>query len=134
MNRRRHNNRGGFATLTAVSIIGIIAVCFAAMAAMFAADVKRNHRLSEEAQLRQLLIAGESFARAGKVDKRVEVKLPEELASFGMKLSIEPVGDVAGNEVRLRVTASAAESRAMSETLTYAREGEHFTLRTAELD
>jgi hypothetical protein len=130
--KRRHD-RTGFATLTAVAIIGIVAVCFAAMAAMFATDLKRNARLTEEAQLRQLLIAGESVSRAGTVEKKTVVKLPEELTADGMTLSIEPV-EKAGNEQRFRITATASNARSVSETLAYTRDGDHLTLRSAELD
>ena len=139
--RPSHHHRGGFASLTAIALIAIVGLGLAAMASLFAGETRRAVRLRDEAQLRQLLLAGEVAARdaLARGERRRAVELPPELASLGTTLTFEPA-DGGGarardaREARLRVTARSGEGRVVSQTLTYTGSGPAWTLHSAELE
>src|SRR5687767_11870497 len=85
-------HRRAFATVTAVALIGVVGAILAMLAGLLASQVRRNIGQSEDAQLRQLLVAGELAARQslGRSEAGpVNVPLPAELQSAGMSLSFE---------------------------------------------
>ena len=127
----------GFATLIALGLIGLIGATLAVLAVSFSNDVKRNARQMDDAQLRQLLGAGEIVARssAGMGEPSTwKVELPEELGSSGMSISFERVGEMSADRLQIRITARTAEKRSATETITLARAGDVWSLQSAELD
>ena len=137
--RRRPHSRRAFATLTALGIIVVVAVAIAALTAVVAHDVKRSIRQADDAQVRQLLLAGELAARASLADGlpgRSNVPLPGELASAGYSLRFEGVaaaGGGANGTLDIRVTVHRPDGRTASQLIRYARAGDGWRLRAAEL-
>jgi hypothetical protein len=143
---RRHTRPRAFATLTALGLVVVVGIAITALTALVAQDVKRSIRQSEEAQVRQLLLAGELAARASlgaKAAGQANVPLPPELSSAGYSLRVEdvtsddrvdaaiatPVADV-----HVRVTAYRPDGRTASQHLRYGRtDAGGWQLRTAEL-
>ena len=133
--RRRHPR--GFAALTAIALIAIVGLGLAAMASLFAGETRRTGRLRDDAQLRQLLIAGEVAARdaLSRGEREGTVALPTDLTSLGARLTFSPIGEPVDGEAHVHVTAQAADGRTMSQRLTYAAAADGaWTLRGAELE
>lgn len=126
----------GFAALTAIALIAIVGLGLAAMAALFAGETRRTGRQRDDAQLRQLLIAGEVAARdaLARGEREGTVALPADLTSLGARLTFSPIGDPSDREAHVRVTASTADGRTMSQRLTYAATDGKWELRSAELE
>jgi hypothetical protein len=126
-----------FATITALAIIGLIGVTLATLTALFARDVKRSLRLNQDAQLRQLLIAGELAAReslgAEAAGGEVAVTLPQDLQSAGLSLAYERLSRAEADGVEVRVTARGADNRSVSQTLAYVKGADGWKLRSAGL-
>ena len=127
-----------FATITALALVGIVGVTLATLTGIFARDVKRSLRQHDDAQLRQLLIAGEIAARASLGGERaageVKVGLPQELQSAGASLTYQTVPGDASDVIEVRVTAAAGEGRSRSQTLKYAKAANGWELRSATAD
>lgn len=126
----------GFAALTAIALIAIVGLGLAAMAALFAGETRRTGQQRDDAQLRQLLLAGEVAAREALTRGELQgtVQLPADLATLGAELTFAPAGDPVDNETRIRVTARTGEGRVMSQTLGYVRADGRWSLRSAELE
>ena len=88
---RRATERTAFASIMAMLLIGVVAAVVATVAAGVAADGRRTRRVADEAQVRQLLLAGidAAVARAGDPDGRVEAAVP----TGTMTLTFEPASD-----------------------------------------
>jgi type II secretory pathway component PulK len=128
--------RRGFATLIALGLIGLIGAALAALAVSFSHDVKRNARQMEDAQLRQLLIAGEAAAR-GSISGQVQpekVELPAELGSAGMSVTWERTAEASADGVQVRATARTTENRSAAQMLRFVKEANGWVLQSAELD
>jgi hypothetical protein len=90
---RHRRPRGGFATLFAIFLLLLIAAVLPALAMTFAADAKRTRSQAEDAQLRQLLLAGaisatRQAAAGGFPTTRRTVALPSELTADGADVSL----------------------------------------------
>jgi Tfp pilus assembly protein PilX len=137
---RTSSRRRGFAALTALALIAIVGLGLAAMASLFAAETRRTGRHRDDAQLRQLMLAGEAAAREAlaRGGRQGDVPLPAELASAGTRLTFAPADEPppppGADAARVRVTAVTGEGRVMSQVLGYARAGDGWTLRSAELE
>lgn len=126
--------RRGMATLMAVLMISIVAGSLAALTLAFAGQARRTTRQAQDAQLRQLLLAGQVAAQqAIGQSKSGEVVLPPDLRSAGASLRYEAVQGDAADEMQFRIVASLGEGRSMTQTLRFARAGDHWELRSAEL-
>ncbi len=127
------SNRG-LAIVAAVVLIGLTGVAFVGLASLVRHDLRRTAHARGEAQLRQLLLAGERAAAAS-LDRPGQgiqnVALPAELAAEGATLSITP-GDAAGETRVLDVDAGHMSLRA-SQRLTYERREGRWALVGAEL-
>lgn len=125
----------GFATLTAIGMIVLVAVALTALTTLVSHDVKRSVRQAEDAQLRQLLIVGEIGARASldrPEETATDVKLPSELSSAGYALRFERV-PAADGSVSVHVSAREADGRSLNEWLRYIRSADRWELESAEL-
>ena len=130
---RRHPNHG-VAIVAAVVLIGLTGFAFVALASLVRHDVRRTAQARAEAQLRQLLLAGESAVRSS-LDAPPQgvraVTLPAELSSDGAKLSFT-FGDAAG-KVRSVDVDAAYMGLGASQRLTYQRREGHWVVVRAEL-
>lgn len=119
----RVHHRSAFAAATAITLLALVGVVLAALATGFSLDVKRSRAASQEAQLRQMLLAGASVA-IDRLDRdptpaRFDVPLPRALAD-GSRLSITlRIDDTTGVAVA-HVQATLAE-RTAAQRLTLQR-------------
>jgi hypothetical protein len=119
----------------AVLMIAVVAGSLTALTLAFAAQAKRTTRQAEDAQLRQLLLAGQVAAQQGLGQSPGgDVVLPSELRSAGASVRYETVkGEGADDVVQVRVVARLGEGRSMTQTLRFTRAGDRWELRSAEL-
>jgi hypothetical protein len=133
----RRLTRRAFATVAALGLIAVVGVTLAALATLLAGDVKRTVGGAADAQLRQLLIAGEAAARASLAHDgapgEVTLALPDELQSTGITLTIRRLDGVPPDAVRFEVTARDSDGRSATQTLHYARAGDRWQLLAAQL-
>jgi hypothetical protein len=132
MSRRR-----AFATITALALVGIVGITLATLTAVFARDVKRSLRQHDDAQLRQLLIAGEIAARESlgrEATGEITVALPDELQSADNSLAFQRLDGSQVDVVEMRITARDGGGRSMRQTLTYAKGGNGWQLQSATPD
>jgi hypothetical protein len=132
--RLRIRSRSGFAIVAAVVLIAMTGFAFVALAGLVRHDVRRTARARGEAQLRQLLLAGEAAAAgshdaAGKSPQ--DVPLPAELSADGAKLSVTP-GEVIG-ERRMMTVEASTDGVSASQQLSYQRREGRWVLVRAEL-
>lgn len=135
----RARSRKGFATATAVALIGLVALASGAILTLFNTELRRTRQTAEEAQLRQLLVAGERAA-AELLSARPEpgegeqtVALPSFLAGEGVKLSLhfEPPGGAGPVNVRVEATLGRT---GLAQVLRYERSADAFKLAGATLE
>jgi len=129
--RRASGSRRGFAVATALCMVAIAGVAMAAVCALLAADVRRTLSGDVDAQLRQLLIAGEIDAPAHLSDptqQAWDTPLPMALGSAQVRTSRVADGDGA----RLRVSARLGD-RSAREDLRFDRSGGGWRLVGAEM-
>jgi hypothetical protein len=123
-----------FAAITALALVGIVGVTLATLTAVFARDVKRSLRQQDEAQLRQLLIAGEIAARESLGQPgagETAVTVPQELASAGISLTWERLGEIKNEGVEVRVIARVGDGRSLSQSLRYVKTEKGWQLQDA---
>ncbi len=117
--RRHRPRRGGFATVVALFLVGLVAAALTTVTADLLADGRRTRSAVTEAQLRQLLLAGgaEAAARSarwpagGPAAESWSAALPAELASAGYAVRAEARPTPAGSAVVV-VTATGLGHRA----------------------
>ncbi|HEY8668603.1 MAG TPA: hypothetical protein VIL86_18295 [Tepidisphaeraceae bacterium] len=119
--------RRGFAALTAIALLGLIAVALAAGGVMFAADARRTMAAQIDAQLRQGLIAGGDAVQArtakwkeNAAAEKFDLVLPPNLASLDAAVSVEIIAKPA--MVEAHVTAKIGR-RNSAQTLQLERKG-----------
>ena len=92
--------RGGFAMVMAIMCISLMAIVLAVAAVYAAGESRRTMLAAEDAQLRQLLVAGMEIAGTNlPLTGRVDVDLPAELKERGAMLSLSPVDGSGGTTV-----------------------------------
>ena len=127
MNRRRRN---GFATATAMAVVALAAVALASLAALLVSDGRRTRDALDDAQLRQLLLAGADEATrrvgandAGAAGGGTSLALPSELAAGGgsVRLTVDPpaVGEA---DVRVAHVEATYAGRRGGQVLRFRRE------------
>lgn len=134
-----HKSRNGFALITAIALAGFVGVALAVVLMSFSAELKRTRSASDEAQLRQLLLAGASDAAArargwpeAAEPHRWEVTLPDDLARLGAKVTSESQPSEAGL-IQVRVNASLGGRRA-AQTLRLAHTDKGWQTVAARID
>lgn len=138
MNERSDPRIRGFATVAAVVLIGMASVAFLGMAALARHELVRTRRAAADAQLRQLLLAGQAAsdarlsADAAPTPGAVVIELPAVLAEPGGRLTIHVQRGDSTDARRVEVLA-AAEGWTASQSLNYTRDGARWRLAGAEL-
>jgi hypothetical protein len=133
--------RRGFATVTAIALIGLTAMAVVAITTELITDARRTQNAEIETQLRQLLLAGadeaardlDAWAAApadGKSGKEVRIPLPSTLAADGsLKLTRSPANAPKADRQTLEIRIDATWcGRRAAETLRYRRAGGGWTL------
>jgi hypothetical protein len=136
---RRRRRRRAFATTTALTLLAIVGVALAALATLLAADARRTRTAAQEAQLRQLLLAGAAAAGdrarglvADAPEQTWEIPLPAALEGDAI-LTVSVVPDDDRTTHRLRIIAtSRTTNQSQAQVLTY--DAASATLRAAELE
>jgi hypothetical protein len=100
MKPRRSGNRAAFATTMALMLIALVGVAMAAATANLATSARQTRAMREEAQLRQLLLAGTEFLRSLPGEGEYRVTLPPPLKDEGAKLTVR----IKGREVTVEAT------------------------------
>jgi hypothetical protein len=129
--RRRSS---GLAIVAAVVLIGMAGVVFVALTSLVRHDLRRTAQARGEAQLRQLLLAGEAAAArsvGAPGQGGQNVTLPAELSADGATLSFT-TGDADGETRVVNVDAAFAGLHA-SQRLTYQRRDGRWVVVGAEL-
>jgi len=112
---RRHTQRVGFAMVTAIVLLGLVALTLASMGVAFVFQSQRTLSLAQDAQLRQLLLAGTFEARtrlaASGLDKPVSLDLPDDLREQGATLKLEPQPDTAAGQITIQIEATLPRHR-----------------------
>lgn len=128
--------RDAFATVAAVVLTGLVSVALLATVTLLRNDALRTRRAVAEAQLRQLLLAGQVAASAALTDNENErrvlkIDLPEELtASSSLTLVLDP----ANQPDLLTATLEAGhDGFYQSQALTYRRVDGRWALAEAQL-
>ena len=85
------HRRRGFATIMAVTMLALAGIVVAVMGMYFVSEARRTRDVAVEAQLRQLLLAGQSQAR-GIPDSpsvaMITATIPPELTADGYTLTL----------------------------------------------
>ena len=127
----RRRSRRGFGAFIAILLLLLVAATLPMIASVFAADAKRTRSQADDAQLRQMLIAGAVFAKGQAtaepqpemhVSTRpaiIEVPLPQELTDADAKLSCS-LDRVDADHAKATVRARLGK-RSMEQTITFER-------------
>lgn len=116
----------GFTIILAIALLAMIAVAAAMIAHQLGYELRRTRTAYEDAQLRQLLLAGAQDIAAHSADATTKVRhveLPPTLVSQGASLSIsrpKSDGDV--------LILARLGTRAASETLHFEDPSHHWTV------
>jgi hypothetical protein len=126
----KRTRRRGFVGIFSITMIILVGSALVALSAYFAMDARRTRAQAQDAQLRQLLIAGAAAAldRADSTGKSA-LDLPKELADA--KVSIEIAG---GGDDRKAWIIAKIEKREFSQALSLHRSAGKWSLVSAQLD
>jgi type II secretory pathway component PulK len=133
---RPGDQRGGFAMVTAIVLLGLVALTLASLGVAFVFESRRTLSLAQDAQLRQLLLAGTSEARsrlaAGGLDKSISIDLPDDLRQRGASLRLQPQQDASTGQTVVEIEAELPRHR-MAQRVRLARQETGWQIVAAEL-
>jgi hypothetical protein len=124
---RRSARTRGFAMVMAIVLVGMVATTLVALSAGFAHQATRTRLLAEDAQLRQLLLAGTQIAAARLHDSRPAdgvVTLPDSLQLSGAALTIRMVSGAPGQDQVVEILAILPRHRLSQQLHLQARDGQ----------
>lgn len=134
---RTRQRRRGFAMVIAIVMVGLIAMSLATLGITFALQASRTQSQAEEAQLRQLLLAGaqaacaQATANSGPHPAIWSLSLPNVLCRQGATVTLETFFDSSG---RLLIHIEAAlPHRRLAQDVRFKQEGGAWHLVLAEL-
>jgi hypothetical protein len=129
--KRATHNRGGFAAIMAIVLLGLVGATLAMMATSFVGEATRTRTQAAAAQARQLLIAGEMIAQGNgdeiAAGKSVPIQLPAALVNDGAALR------VTGRPENVQITAQY-QTAASLQLVTLTRGSNGWKITTATLD
>jgi hypothetical protein len=112
MKRIRRHHRRGVAIIIAVTMMALVGVAMAALAAAFGADARRTMSGASDAQLRQLLLAGTAqvVTSPAQGDAPMELSLPKELHDAGARVTARRIESKNPGTVEFEVIASMGDA------------------------
>jgi hypothetical protein len=117
--------RRAFATTMALMLIALVGVAMSAMAMRLSTLARQGRAMREDAQLRQLLLAGTRVAASSPGDGERVVELPAALKDAGAKVVVRIKGREASVEASLG-------PRRMSQAVTLDQSGKIVRVRLPE--
>lgn len=116
------SRKRGFASFTAVALIGTTAIALTMYASITIRQAKRASTEAANAQLRQLLQASMAYTQQqtpqSLADATVEISLPTELIGPGTRLSLTPDSETVEPGLLVMVQATH-QGRSAQQTLAY---------------
>ena len=131
----KRKSRSGFALIVAIALVAMVAMTIASIGFVMREDVLRTRAAGDEAQLRQLLLAGTQTARVrlaatgGKADGAMA--LPDSLAGDGARVSLTQES-AAADQAGVRIEASLG-SRRLSQVVHFVLKDGAWQVDAAEL-
>lgn len=132
--RSATKHRSGFAMLTAIVLLSLTAMTITLLGATLFNQARRTQIIGEDAQLRQLLIAGTAFAQTkvpSDASGRFSVAVPDVLQQDSAELTVDIHADSTGNKIA-EVEASLPHHR-LSQQLTFSSQNGVWQLSDANL-
>jgi hypothetical protein len=132
--RSTTKHRSGFAMITAIMLLSLTAMTITLLGATLFNQARRTQIVGEDAQLRQLLIAGTAFAQtrvSSDSSGRVSVAIPDSLRQESAKLTVD-IRDGSGGSKIAEVGASLPHHQ-LSEQLTFSSQNGVWQLTDANL-
>jgi hypothetical protein len=127
--------RSGFAMILAVALLGMIAMTLTAIGITCSMQAMRTRTLAQEAQLRQLLLAGAQAAHARlQASAAVDgpVKLPDDLSQVGDKLILIARPSADSDQAIIEIRA-ALDQHGSSQTVHFSRQNGAWQINSAGL-
>jgi len=131
--RSAARHRTGFAMITAIALLSLTAMTITLLGMTLFNQARRTQIAAEDAQLRQLLIAGTTFAqsRVSVSSGRFSVAIPETLRQDSAELTVDIRADSAGDKIA-EVDASLPHHR-LSQQLTFSLQNGVWQITAANL-
>lgn len=137
--KRRSTNCAGFAAVTSIVLLGLVALALTAIASLTALEARRTHAEASRAQLRQLLLAGAADVQAHSLKwgdaaptEDWRVSLPSDLSGDHALLACHCAAGAADGEARVTVDAALERDHA-SQVLQLRHDNGHWRIASAEL-
>jgi type II secretory pathway component PulK len=127
-------HRCGFAMITAIMLLSLTAMTITLLGVTLSNQARRTQFVAQDAQLRQLLTAGTSFAQtriSSDSSGRFSVTLPDALTQDSAKLTVDIHADSSGNKIA-EVDASLPHHR-LSQQLTFSSQNGIWQITQANL-
>jgi type II secretory pathway component PulK len=101
----------GFAMVTAIFLMSLVTMTLTVLIAAIYSDAQRTKSLAEDAQLRQLLLAGSQIAQSQLPDSitqtsNIPVTLPDSLKNDGANLTIQIQSIQSSTDVTVEIEAT----------------------------
>ncbi len=127
----------GFAMITAIFLMSLVTMTLTVLMTAICGDAQRTKSLNEDAQLRQLLLAGAEFAQLKLPDSISQVghipfTLPNSLKKDGANLTIEIQTINSPTDVNLEIEATLPHHK-MTSHLRLVRPADHWQITEAHL-
>ena len=134
MIRRSHPR--GFAMVAAISLFGLVAITIVSLASVFSVQARRAYSQSQDAQLRELLLAGAEAARA-RLDSNssfpANIPLPTTLSQEQATLTLTRQSPESADSAVIAIQASLPR-HTLSQRLTFSRQSNSWQLTAVELN
>lgn len=127
--------RAGFAMVTAIFLLSLVAMTLTALSAELFVQAGRTQVLVEDAQLRQLLLAGSVFAEShleSASSTPLSVSLPDALPRQSAALTVEVRPGASASQRIAEIEASLPRHQ-LSQQLHFSREGDSWRMTEAKL-
>ncbi len=131
------NRKKGFAMITAIFLMSLVTMTLTVLMATIYGDAQRTQSQTEDAQLRQLLLAGTEFAQLNLPNSvsqvgNIPMILPDSLRDDGANLIIEIQTIHSPTDVELEVEATLPHHK-MTNHLHLTRPADHWQITEAHL-
>jgi hypothetical protein len=122
--------------VTAIVLLGMVAIALVTLGAAFVFQSRRTLALAQDAQLRQLLLAGTQEAQsrlaASGLDKNISIELPNDLRQQGASLALQPQPDASAGQAIIQIQAALPRHR-MAQRVRLAQHAGGWEVIAAEL-